>query len=96
MYVADSDYRIYIGIKQKGRFQHSSFLAGGPITSAGTLVIRDGQLQKISPMSGHYRIDTKYFKKFVDELEKQGVDLSEVKIGKTEVSGSQCTAEVFG
>lgn len=49
------DYKLYIGIKQKGKFQHSSFLAGGPITSAGTLVIRDGVLIKCNPMSGHYR-----------------------------------------
>lgn len=54
-----SEYRLYLGIKQKGRFQHSSFLAGGPITSAGTLVVKDGQLVKCNPMSGHYRYGTR-------------------------------------
>lgn len=39
IYVSDDSYRIYIGIKQRGRLQHSSFLAGGPISSAGTLVV---------------------------------------------------------
>lgn len=86
MYVSDPSYNIYVGIKQKGRFQHSSFLGGGPITSAGTLVIREGKVIDISPHSGHYRVNTKYFKAFVEELEAKGVDLEEVKIGKTEVS----------
>lgn len=50
-----ADYKLYLGIKQRGRFQHSSFLAGGPITSAGTLVVRAGKLVQCKPMSGHYR-----------------------------------------
>lgn len=85
IYVSDANYQLYIGIKQKGRFQHSSFLAGGPITSAGTLIIEDGKLVKISPMSGHYRTKAVYFKRFVDELQSEGADLSGVKIGKTEM-----------
>lgn len=79
------DANLYCGIKQKGRFQHSSFLAGGPITSAGTMVIKDGVLLKCNPMSGHYRTKADYFKRFISELEDQGADLSNVKIGKTEL-----------
>lgn len=86
IYVSDAEYRIYLGIKQKGYFQHSSFLAGGPITSAGTLVIKDGVLIACNPMSGHYRTKAVYFKRFVEELERQGADLSNVQVGKTEVS----------
>lgn len=85
IYVSDADYNLYCGIKQKGRFQHSSFLAGGPITSAGTLIIKDGVLVKCNPMSGHYRTKADYFKRFVAELEREGADLSQVKIGKTEL-----------
>ncbi|KAF3638710.1 hypothetical protein FXO38_23102 [Capsicum annuum] len=40
-----------IGMKQKGTFQHSSFLAGGATLSAGRLVIEDGILKKF-PSNG--------------------------------------------
>lgn len=33
---------LYIGMKKKGTFQHSSFLAGGAALSAGRLVAEDG------------------------------------------------------
>ena len=85
IYVSDSQYRLYVGIKQKGYFQHSSFLAGGPITSAGTMVIHEGRLLACNPMSGHYRTKSEYFKRFVDEMHKQGADLDELKIGRMEV-----------
>lgn len=85
IYASDSTYNIYLGIKQKGYFQHSSFLAGGPITSAGTLVIKDGVLLGCNPMSGHYRTKAVYFKRFIEELEKKGADLSQVKVGQTEL-----------
>lgn len=85
IYVSDSSYNLYLGIKQKGYFQHSSFLAGGPITSAGTLVIHNGTLIACNPMSGHYRTKAMYFKRFIEELERQGADLSQVKVGQTEV-----------
>lgn len=86
IYASDSTYKIYLGIKQKGYFQHSSFLAGGPITSAGTLIIKNGILLGCNPMSGHYRTKAVYFKRFTEELEREGADLSQVKIGQTEVS----------
>lgn len=86
IYASDSEYNIYLGIKQKGKFQHSSFLAGGPITSAGTLIIKNGILLACNPMSGHYRTKAVYFKRFIEELEREGADLSQVKVGQTEVS----------
>lgn len=36
---------LYVGQKRKGRFQHSSFLAGGATLSAGRLVVEDGILK---------------------------------------------------
>lgn len=39
---------LYIGQKRKGRFQHSSFMAGGATISAGRLVVEDGIL-KVKP-----------------------------------------------
>lgn len=50
------------------------------------MIIRDGVLLKCNPMSGHYRTKASYFKRFIDELEAQGADLGQVKVGQTEVS----------
>lgn len=36
---------LYVGMKKKGTFQHSSFLAGGATLSAGRLVVEDGILK---------------------------------------------------
>lgn len=36
---------MYVGMKKKGNFQHSSFLAGGATLSAGRIVVDDGILK---------------------------------------------------
>lgn len=36
---------LYVGLKKKGTFQHSSFLAGGATLSAGRLVVENGILK---------------------------------------------------
>lgn len=38
-----------------GTFQHSSFLGGGIVTSAGLISVKGGVIHKLSPLSGHYR-----------------------------------------
>lgn len=48
--VADTSFRIYIGIKEPGAFQHSSFLRGGRIAAAGMLKIKNGQLRSLAPL----------------------------------------------
>lgn len=55
IFVADTSFRLYVGIKQSGAFQHSSFLHGSRISAAGLIKIKNGQLDKLSPLSGHYR-----------------------------------------
>lgn len=45
IFVLSPSMVLYIGMKQKGKFQHSSFLAGGATISSGRLVIRDGILE---------------------------------------------------
>ena len=55
IFVADTGFRLYVGIKQSGAFQHSSFLHGSRISAAGLIKIEDGRLSKLSPLSGHYR-----------------------------------------
>ncbi|KAJ5645881.1 IQ calmodulin-binding motif protein [Penicillium lividum] len=83
IFVADTSFRIYIGIKEPGAFQHSSFLRGGRIAAAGMLKIRHGQLKSLAPLSGHYRPHLTNFRAFHHSLLERGVDLSRVSISKS-------------
>lgn len=67
IFVADTSFRLYVGIKQSGAFQHSSFLHGSRISAAGLIKIKNGRLAKLSPLSGHYRPPGKFIL-FVDFL----------------------------
>ncbi|KAJ4335361.1 hypothetical protein N0V87_006150 [Didymella glomerata] len=83
IFVADTSFRLYIGIKQSGAFQHSSFLHGARISAAGLVRIKDGQLRRLSPLSGHYRPPTKNFRAFVHNMQDNGVDMSRVSISRS-------------
>ena len=80
IYVTDTSYRLYIGLKQSGSFQHSvspdfrlflirSHFSVDPVFGLST--IQHGQL---SPLSGHYRCSTKYFHHFLYAMENKGAD----------------------
>lgn len=45
IFVLSTSKTLYVGQKNKGTFQHSSFLAGGATLSAGRLVAEDGVLK---------------------------------------------------
>lgn len=79
IFVLSTSRILYVGQKQKGCFQHSSFLAGGAITAAGRLVAHGGLLEAIWPYSGHYLPTEENFQEFISFLEEHGVDLSNVK-----------------
>jgi len=83
IFVADTSFRLYIGIKQSGAFQHSSFLHGGRISSAGLIRIKRGQLRRLDPLSGHYAPPVKNFQGFVKNLEEAGADMSRVSISRS-------------
>ncbi|GAA6043737.1 hypothetical protein JCM8097_000501 [Rhodosporidiobolus ruineniae] len=83
LYVSDLKNNLYVGIKKTGQFQHSSFLYGARVTSAGLIKASHGHLTSLSPLSGHYRAGTMHFKAFVRSLEEQGVDMSHVAISKS-------------
>ena len=46
--IADVHNNLYIGIKQSGAFQHSSFLHGARASAAGLITVKDGQLRSRS------------------------------------------------
>ncbi|KAL4583679.1 hypothetical protein LXL04_008262 [Taraxacum kok-saghyz] len=79
IFVLSTSRTLYVGQKEKGRFQHSSFLAGAATTASGRMVAHDGVLKAIWPYSGHYRPTEETFKEFICFLEEHGVDLSNVK-----------------
>ena len=83
IFVTDTSFRLYIGIKQSGAFQHSSFLHGGRVSAAGLIRIKRGQLRALDPLSGHYAPPTKNFRDFVHSLEETGADMSHVSISRS-------------
>ncbi|KAF7519070.1 hypothetical protein G7054_g13225 [Neopestalotiopsis clavispora] len=83
IFVADTSFRLYVGIKSSGAFQHSSFLQGSRISAAGLIKIKDGRLSSLSPLSGHYRPPASNFRAFVHSLKDEGVDMSHVSISKS-------------
>ncbi|KAG8906401.1 hypothetical protein FRB99_006996 [Tulasnella sp. 403] len=83
IYVCDLDYNLFIGIKQTGTFQHSSFF-GGSVSSAGLLTVKDGLVTSLSPLSGHYRTSIPYFEAFIKGLNDRGLDLHKVHVTKEE------------
>jgi len=83
IFVVDRSGNMYVGIKQTGKFQHSSFLAGSHVLAAGLLKVDQGQLTSLSPLSGHYRAGSDQFKAFVRILEHEWrCDMSRVSISK--------------
>ncbi|KAL1951560.1 hypothetical protein VTO73DRAFT_709 [Trametes versicolor] len=86
IYVSDKNFNIYIGIKAPGTFQHSSFLAGGLVTSAGLISVKDGLIHTLSPLSGHYRTSIDHFRRFTSVLEERGVDMDKVQFSKAELA----------
>ncbi|KAL8858013.1 MAG: hypothetical protein Q9178_005474 [Gyalolechia marmorata] len=83
IFVADTSYNLYIGIKQSGAFQHSSFLHGGRVSAAGLIKVRDGKLKYMQPRSGHYKPPASSFRAFVHSLQERGVDMSMMSIPKS-------------
>lgn len=83
IFVADTSFRLYVGIKNSGAFQHSSFLQGSRISAAGLIKIKNGRISSLSPLSGHYRPPASNFHAFVKALKEGGVDMSHVSISKS-------------
>ncbi|KAL5635984.1 hypothetical protein ACGC1H_004704 [Rhizoctonia solani] len=86
IYVCDMKRNLFIGIKETGAFQHSSFTAGGLISSAGLITVKMGRIHKLSPLSGHYRTSVDHYRLFLEDLKSQGADLGKVQVTKEEVT----------
>ncbi|KAG6787571.1 hypothetical protein POTOM_003612 [Populus tomentosa] len=84
IFVLSTSKTLYVGKKMKGKFQHSSFLAGGVTTAAGRLVVDGGVLKAVWPHSGHYRPTEENFKDFLSFLRENNVDLIDLKTCPTD------------
>ncbi|KAA3470925.1 IQ domain-containing protein IQM2-like isoform X2 [Gossypium australe] len=80
IFVLSTSKVLYVGVKKKGTFQHSSFLAGGATIAAGRLIVDNGVLKAVWPHSGHYRPTEENFNDFISFLRENNVDLTDVKI----------------
>ncbi|KAF8706560.1 hypothetical protein HU200_030842 [Digitaria exilis] len=79
IFVMSTSRRLYAGKKEKGVFQHSSFLAGGATLAAGKFTVENGVIKSIWAYSGHYKPSKENLDNFMKFLEDSGVDLKEVK-----------------
>ncbi|KAG7958472.1 hypothetical protein I3843_10G022800 [Carya illinoinensis] len=84
IFVLSTSKILYVGLKNKGTFQHSSFLAGGATLSAGRLVVDDGTLKAVWPHSGHYLPTEENFQELMLFLKEHNVDLTSVKKSPSE------------
>ncbi|KAF5197259.1 Iq domain-containing protein iqm2 [Thalictrum thalictroides] len=84
IFVLSTSKTLYVGQKSKGKFQHSSFLAGGATSAAGRLEVENGILKAVWPHSGHYRPTEQNFLEFIAFLKDHNVDLTDVKKSPTD------------
>jgi len=80
IYVWDMHSRLYINRKMPGRFHHSSFVAGGAVKAAGSIVVEDGVLKQLTTWSGHYRPRASDIALFLQWLESNHVDMTNVEL----------------
>lgn len=62
------------------RLQHSSFLSGNPVASAGEMMVDNGTPVLMNRRSGHYQPDLPHLQQAIDEMKVKGVDTSRLQI----------------
>ncbi|KAL5224664.1 hypothetical protein ABZP36_011303 [Zizania latifolia] len=80
IFVMSTTKRLFAGKKERGVFQHSSFLAGGATIAAGRFTANNGAIKSIWAYSGHYKPSAENLANFMNFLEENGVDLKQVEV----------------
>ena len=81
IFVMSKDGRIYVMQPgQKGRFNHSSFLAGEGVAAAGEITVQNGVVTYLSDRSGHYMPETEHTLQLVYRLQGRGADVTKMKV----------------
>jgi hypothetical protein len=74
IFVMDQDGHLYASNnKAKGKFHHSSFLAGQPVAAAGYIHVEDGVVKGVSRESGHYKPTEANLNQMLWNLYDQGI-----------------------
>ena len=69
IWVMDTKGNLYTSVEQSpGHFNHSTFLAGGPVVGAGQVIIEKGQITYLNNLSGHYRPTVSDIAGMIDQL----------------------------
>ncbi|KAF3321771.1 hypothetical protein FCM35_KLT13987 [Carex littledalei] len=80
IFVLSTDKHLYAGLKKKGLFHHSSFLAGGATKAAGRLNAENGVLKSVWGYSGHYKPGEENLENFLSFLREEGADVSSIEM----------------
>ncbi|HXF28880.1 MAG TPA: hypothetical protein VN457_03450, partial [Chlamydiales bacterium] len=75
IFVISPENKVYIGIYEKGVMQHSSFLSGGAVQSAGLLVMKNGKIAEITNKSGHYQPTPQMISNALMVFKAQGIKI---------------------
>lgn len=78
IFVMSKNGIFYSGSHNVGIFHHSSFLTGADVASAGEMKVEHGKLTHLTNKSGHYKPDRQQMMQAVDELKREGVDMTDV------------------
>ncbi|MGW1742618.1 hypothetical protein ACWCPQ_27865 [Nocardia sp. NPDC001965] len=80
-FVMDAEGRLYSSlISEAGVFQHSSYLAGGPVAGAGTIRVEKGVLKELTNESGHYKPNRAMTIQVAQRLHELGVPMRDVDV----------------
>lgn len=82
IFVLSREDKLYVARKHKGRFHHSSFLAGEPVVAAGKIFSVNGQIQAIEPHSGHFKPRLCSLLELCHTMKAHGVDTDAVRFIK--------------
>ncbi|WP_157224217.1 hypothetical protein [Nocardia paucivorans] len=84
IFVMDADGNLYASLFAKRHvFQHSSFLAGGPVAGAGEIEVVDGRITLLTDNSGHYMPKRDHTMQVLARLRELGVDIDMDRVALT-------------
>ncbi len=90
--VVDARNRWFVlPFEERGRYHHSSLLAGASVRFAGMVAFLDGRVRRISDTSGHYRPESWRILWLLRDLRRRGANLSQIEVsgrGASELGGS--------
>lgn len=85
IFVVSTKGQMFMSQKVRGRFHHSSFLAGNPVCVSGTVVMEAGRFVRLMPYSGHYRPKPGHFEELIDLLKRQGLSADQANVLVSEI-----------